>query len=359
MNKNELISKLEELDALIRKSQELEYDIKYGCFEEFDNKKESIKGSLGKLKGIPEAFSNMPVFPISDEKLKQSKAKHDKVLKILIISAIVLVSSFLFGKIATWLSLFNIGYYLGMIKTVSIISTVCLAGYLLFSVNNDYYGNKKEYEASIKKFEKTSSDFERSVAVYKDQVESGTAAAKEYKDQYVAAYNEVQKEWEKTAANIIEAEAKRDETIKNINANEIISYEYLDYVPEVLSLLKSSRADDLKEALNLAVRERKEEQERATRMREEANRTAIMREQAEEQRRHNEQVAKLQKESIEVQKQQLRMEEDRIKAEKDARNKKEYLPGLGLYRDGTGTYYKHSWGGAVPAPVSVEDSKKH
>ena len=72
-----------------------------------------------------------------------------------------------------------------------------------------------------------------------------------------------------------------------IKEYDFVPPEYFHYVPAVLTLLKSGRADDYKEALNIAIAEEKDAEERAQRMEEDRRRTMIMEQQAEEERRHN------------------------------------------------------------------------
>lgn len=159
--------------------------------------------------------------------------------------------------------------------------------------------------------------------------------------------------------------------IKNMEAAKTIDFvpeEYYDYVKPIITMLKSGRASDYKEALNMAIEEDRQAQAEAARREEEARRTRIMEEQAaaelrraEEMERHNRQM------ELEQQHQnKMMLEEQRKQAEAQRpktgsshpfswRNDKVYVPGVG-YRDNNGNYYNHN-GTPIPPPVTINNKK--
>lgn len=149
------------------------------------------------------------------------------------------------------------------------------------------------------------------------------------KDKLLEAYRNFDREFEKTYTDLDEtrlklnitlfnesqevnkpAEQRRDEIldrVEEINAimdgNDAIHIDNMPYIQRIVKILETGRADDLKEAIGIAIDDARKDAEEAQRRAEANAQKRILEEQAEENRRHNREM--------------MRAEEERVKAERE------------------------------------------
>ncbi len=97
----------------------------------------------------------------------------------------------------------------------------------------------------------------------------------------------------------IHEEAK--ETLEQLHSNTIIHSDLFDIAWRISSILKTGRADSLKEAINLALDEERKDMEEAARRAEARQQEAILEQQARDNRMHNEAMARAAEEEARAQ----------------------------------------------------------
>lgn len=226
----------------------------------------------------------------------------------------------------------------GAESTITIIAIIAAALFIVFRVvlkteikNNEI---KKADALSLytAKKEEILVDYQEKIKLYESDCVSYKLRKSDFLDEYVEwrkIYLEgLEEEFEieeKLEADRIAAVEKinNEEFIPAVNDlaefNDIVSTEYLSVIDTIIDLLKSSRADDLKEAINLyediVYRERQlqlqKEQEEQRRYEEECRRL-------DEERRHREEM-----EFREEQEKQRRREEERREQEAERRHRED------------------------------------
>lgn len=352
----EIIEKLERLHFLLEEALECDEYIKSGCAEEYSGKIESVIMKADNLSNVPSVFKNFPVFPIDSSDVfvaKQDYEKRKKIFTYIIVPTLVCVLIFF---LTHW------GFF-NTISSVGVIATIIY--YFIFSQGKKTYKEKeKAYNDSVKKSEKSFAEFRKALSVYEKEKDLGIAAARKFAEEYDVAYEKYEKllvEYDDSKRSAMETLVKNMQEAKKI---DFVPEEYYDFVKPMISMLKSGRAENYKEALNMAIEEDRKAQAEAARRAEEARRIQIMEEQAaaeqrraEEMERHNRQM------EIEQQRQnKLMLEEQRKQAEAQKpktgtshpfswENDKVYVPGVG-YRDNNGNYYDYK-GIPIAPPVTI------
>lgn len=354
----EIIEKLERLHYLLEEALECDEYVKSGCAEEYSGKIESVIMTADNLSNVPSVFKNFPVFPIDSSDVfvaKQDYEKRKKIFTYIIVPTLVCVLIFF---LTHW------GFF-NTISSVGVIATIIY--YFIFSQGKKTYKEKeKAYNDSVKKSEKSFAEFRKALSTYENEKASGIEAAQKFANKYNAAYKQYEElldEYENSKRSAMETLVKNMQEAKTI---DFVPEEYYDFVKPMISMLKSGRAENYKEALNMAIEEDRKAQAEAARRAEEARRIQIMEEQAaaeqrraEEMERHNRQM------EIEQQRQnKLMLEEQRKQAEAQKpktgtshpfswQNDKVYVPGVG-YRDNNGNYYDYK-GIPIAPPVTINE----
>lgn len=289
----EIIQKLEKLQSLLDESYELSEYVEHGCVKEYGAKAAQVIKDADDLKGTPSIFSNMPSFPLdSDKYIELETDFNSRKKKQHIIAAITVVCLIIF--------------FIGKWQLFSYISIVGIFALLFFSpacaqANKKYTDEKKKYDDSVTAYESSIKAFRSSLSAYETEKENGIAAAKEFAVKYKEANTEYNRLLQECVDKKTEAMETFVEKMKEVQTYDFVPSEYYHLVRPVIKLLKSGRADDYKEALNLAIQEEREAQAEAARRAEEAERTRIMQEQAEaeerralEAQRHNQEMERQQ-----------------------------------------------------------------
>lgn len=283
---NKTLEELEHVQKLLSESRSHQYFLKYESDSDFSDKMADLKSSLGSLE-VPSVFSHFPVFPMDPSyyaATEKDKNSQGKLFKIALATAVVALILYLITK---W-------EFLTFFWIVGVLGSLAL-GFFYSASKKEYIKKKGEYDKSMQKYNESYSAFVSALGTFEAEKEKCIASAKEYSERYSEAYSQHLSEF----VDKIDKEnraTERIEAIENELANNTaIAPQYYHLVGDIINNLKCGRADNYKEALNLAIREEKEEDERLARMEQEEQRTRIMEMQAEEERRHNEQLERQQR----------------------------------------------------------------
>ncbi len=290
----EIIEKLEKLDQLLDEAYELNEYAENGCIQEYGRRAFDVKLGVEDLNGAPSAFSSIPSFPMDKEeyeKVEQGRKSQKKLF--LVTLAITVLCFFIYSK-TYW-------GFLNFITTIGVFASIFF-GYIFVKGKKDYIEQKKKYDDSVKAHEKSTKAFKDAISVFDSEKAQGIELAKSFAQDYKKSYEAFNKLLEEAAQKRIDAMEKFVAKMQEVKEYDFMPPEYYHLIGPVIKLLKSGRADDYKEALNLAIQEEREEQEAAARRAEDAERTRIMRQQAEaeerramEERRHNEAMERQQR----------------------------------------------------------------
>ena len=310
-NKNEVLDRLEHLRDLVYRSDKYRQYAETGCYQESLEKIHGIQQDLGALPRVPSVYSNMPVFPTGQEDYEKAKALWEKWrLRLLIAgaaTAVFVVIYFISHK-----SFFNI------IATIGILATVFI-WYLQHTAANEMKIKKKTYDGSLERYNKTIGSFRSSLAAYAEEAKAGAAAAKEYGEKCRTAYAAYDTVLSELVQSQEEASAKFTETFEEFKRLNFLPGAYEHLIPNLITLLKSGRADSYKEALNIAIQEEKEEAAEAARRAEDERRTQILAAQAAEEQRHNAAMERAEQDRAKAEQERAQAEKDRANAEERAR----------------------------------------
>ncbi len=313
LSKTELIQKLENLQTLLDEIKSAERYLQNDCEKEFIKKVQPLKLDLGNLQGKPAVFDSLPSFIEYEEpntELKENYKKQKKLFsKALAVTLALIVLFFIFNK-----ALFN------SLAVIGIFATIIL-GLIYSNAKKSYYAKKTEYEENIKQQNKCLKEFYDCMEIYDVQKKSGVDFAKEYAEKYKKVFLEYSKlleEYNKIREQYIESIEKKKIELLQYN---FVSNEHYNLLYNIIHLLNTNRADDYKEALNLAINEEREIWENA---RKKANEQMALKRQAEaeENRLREEQRREKEKEvqqRLREREESAKRHEAEIKAKAEAR----------------------------------------
>ncbi len=287
-NTEQTISNLERVQELLKTVYTTERMASTGYFEEAHKEIRAIKNDLGASPHVPSLCDTFPTFPLDDAELKKAEKDVEDRKKILfplaIASAVILVIYFI--------------SHVDFLNTLAVIGIMATAvvGFLFYGQKGIYDRKKKAYDDSVAAHNQSMQAFRGALAQYEAEKARAVETAKSYAVEYRKGYSE-------SVRILNECNRKRGEAVKEgmaamdeLEELDVLPAEYYHYVPQMITLLRSGRADDQKEALNMAIEIERQEEEAAERRAEEERRTEILRQQAEEERRHNQQMERQQAE---------------------------------------------------------------
>ncbi len=314
MEKTEITVKLEEMQTLYN-----EYHSLHSTYEELPKKYIDIidkrKNELGSLPAIPSVFSNMPVFThrvTNYHKLKSNKKSLSIILLGLLCATVVFAFLF-FNKDGNNETLSNL--------TSGFALAAGVAGYMYYNVNKEYKKAEKVFREDAKSQADYLNRFDSALKNFEEEKIKGFEAAKAYRKVAEEKFNDVIIIEAQYIVDSEDLEKSMSEIEEKISSYDFMPTEYHHLIPSILSMLKSGRADEYKEALNMAIAEEKDEQERSQRIAEEERRTRVMQRQAEEEMRHNREMearqAEFNRQQEEANRQQAEHNRAMEKAESD------------------------------------------
>lgn len=316
MDRNEAIRKLEELSALLGELHVANYFLGGSGVQAAGAKSQMVCARAHTIPSIPDALDHLPNIPRLEKspyaKDEQAVQKFRKMMRICLIAAAV-------GLVG---SLLKIGFLFPLIGLGFTAALVCWV--LKHMAEKQYKRDKQGYDVKVAKLDMEMTAFRNALAVYEQQRAAGLEAL----EAKVARFSTYYDEWKEIEREYMEEKnsflQKRETLEQQIAAYDFVPAQYHHLVNEIIDLLRSGRADDYKEALNLAIAEEREEQERQARLAEEARRTALEEQRAAAERRHyREMEAQQRAHNEKMERQAAQAEHDRQvaakKAESDAR----------------------------------------
>ncbi len=318
MDKYEAIQKLEELSELMSNFHTADEFLEGGGIRLVAAQGQKICERAYAISAIPDVFHCFPTVPkLTTEhyaKSEQAVKKFGKRLRYCLIAAGaclalgVLTQKFMFYS---------------LLSPCLMVAAVFF--FLKHSAEKQYDREKKAYDTQYAVYENGMTVFRSALAVYEEQRAAGIAALQEHAALYPTFQAELKEIADEYAADKKLFTEARDDFARQIATYDFVPEQYYHLVDPILALLKSGRADDYKEALNMAIREEQEEQERQERRAAEARQAALEERRAEEERRHNERMEAQQRaHNAQMEKQAAQAEHDRQvaakQAERDARN---------------------------------------
>ena len=281
MNKQETIKKLSELNVLLDEfTEEIVKTENGGLAKKYSENFRDIKAKTGKLSGVPSVFNSLPNYNYKYYDIEDLENQKKDILKKSAIFAIAGVVCYLISRISFKLMFF-------MYISIILFFVVIYLGNKVNKVAKEYNEKKAKNDETKQRQDNEEHAFLESLKNFEEEKLEGMNVALDYKEKTTEAFNECEREMENCLKEISESKQRQYELSDQIKQYDFVPPEYFIYVPAVLTLLKSGRVDDYKEALNIAIAEEKDAEERAQRAEEDRRRTMIMEQQAEEERRHN------------------------------------------------------------------------
>ena len=308
-NTEQTIKELEHVEQLLRTAVTSKRLAETGYFQEAHETIRPIKQSVGELTDIPSLCNVSLAFPIEDTDIKKAEADMEARKKLLIpvagVTVLLLIIYFI-----SHVDFFNTLSVIGIFASAAI-------GYLFFTQKQLFDKRKKAYDESVAAYNRSMQAFRTALAQYEAEKARGIETAGQYAVRYREGYRQ-------SAQILAECHEKRAATFKEsadafreIEELDVIPPEYYHHVPQMILLLKSGRADDQKEALNMAIDMEQQAELEAQRRAEEERRIAAMERQAEEERRHNMQMERQQAEHDRAMERQAREAEHAAKRQAD------------------------------------------
>jgi len=326
MDNKEILTKLRELENLLSENKRLEAYMTDGCALEAIDQIESLKESLGSLPGVPSVVNAMPIFPPDGEEYKKAKKEAAQSSKLLITALAITAAMFVIYLLS---------------KSIFFVLLAIGGGVASFVINKTHKLNKaglrkkeKVYNEATEEARQSLEKFHTALACYEQEAEAGVSAAKQYGQRYREKYGEFNDILDSFEKNKNDALIKYSINQVEIESHDYISEEYYHHVSKLIAMLQSGRADNYKEALNMAIEEERQEAIELARQEEEARRLAAMERQAEEERRHNmmmerqqaahdRAMARAAQEQADAQRRAaIQADKDRLRAEREAFHQK-------------------------------------
>lgn len=270
-NINDTIAELNRADELLNRYVYLG--------DEIDASKEKIKYDLKSIRN--EYYPDIPKHPLAFDALHPEvepfESSNAKWIKISLIGIVVSLVIWIISKVS--IELYMLGFY-------SFVAAIVFA-VILFLRNSNLNTEKIKYDSNVNRralFEKCINElhdenimeFQRSLDDFRTQYQI-----------YSHKYDECYENYKQQKNELIN---EKDEVADEIEKITVISMDYLHLAGDVSKLLSSGRADTLKEALNLAIAEERDNEYHAMKLAEEARRTEIAEQQAYENRLHNQRM---------------------------------------------------------------------
>ncbi len=314
MNNSEMIKQLEEVSSLLNDLRKADEHIERGAAMNGYEKFQAIEAEAGNLPDIPAGIAKLPIS--KEQKIRPDDLKAEKYFVIALGTA---CCSLVIFSCIKW----------AFVLLVFIVSAIYLA-----ILAKPTFETSKALKANVAASEEFCNVLATALANFEEEKVKGFESAKAYGEKYRAIYAKFEKVLEEMQEEKEKTQQERNRIVEKIEKYGFVTEEYLHLVPAILSFMKSGRADNYKEALNLAIREEREEAAESERRAAEERRTAIMEQQAreerferqrarEEQERHNREIERQQADAAEKARRD-RMSEERRARRRCANCKKRY-----------------------------------
>lgn len=331
MDKQELINQLEKLERLLIDRRIAQTFIDGGGARKYVAQHLDLRRRANTLPQAPDVCANLPVVPADGlDDFKQYEEPMNKKGKLLKTTLLGMVACF----VLNWVCL--LAGVVGLSSLFSFGLTACIvASVILFlqksGAKQQYERGKKKYDAAMEVYEKSLAAFRRGLAAYEQQYDNALTALTVHEVEYEEMRAEDDRIEEEYLQKLDEALEERANLDAIISTYDFVPPQYHHLVSNILTLLKSGRADDYKEALNLAIFEEKQEQERQERRAAEQRQAELAEQRAEEERRHNQQMEEQQAaHNQKMEAQAAQAEENRQREARDAQRAAERTAQAGV-----------------------------
>lgn len=305
-NIKDVIAELDRISALVTRFCNV-------C-DEIDELKEKHDKETGEIyyEYRPELPAGMPVFKTLQAEVAPFKSSHAKGIKIGLLGFLAALAVWIISKTGIWIGVTGYAFFAMIIFAIWFI-----AAYLKYSAE------KKEYDAVAKRrygyeeiiknsHAQDTLNFQAELSDYYTKYQLLDHKFKECCDTYVNAHNK-----------LVEESIQIQDTLSEVT---LLSEEHIALAQRIGDILKSGRADTFKEALNLAIAEKRDEEFKAQQLAEEAHRTQLAEQQAYENMLHNQRLEREAAAQTQQAQAQARIAEEQLKAtEKQNAQLKELL----------------------------------
>lgn len=281
MSKQELLEKLQEQSHVLSGIRVLELQANR-CMNEFEKDVFHIKEDMmafPKAPAVCEFELKLPSMkmpkPVAKKEQPAKKIKVDpKTIKLpmKLTGAATLVMFMLCG-------LPDLGFLL-YLSILSLAVTIFLAW---------LYFNAEDAPAELEEFEKARAELGEVLASYETKVKTGLETYKQYEKRYASSYADYKAAKENREKEYAAIEAKLKEDRAYLAKIEVVSSENYHLVNRIIDLLNAGRAEDLKEAQNLAAEEYRHEEA----MEEAKRKNEVLEKIADEEERRRKEIEKL------------------------------------------------------------------
>ena len=267
---NAVVAELDRIDGLVNRYCDL------GC--ELDELERKLDSDLYEVifNYYPELPDDMPVFSAIQPEVKPIDPKSVKRAKVGLIGFVAAFIVSLITKMVDW----------DGIAGKAILIMIAFAIVFVITYRN-YAEEKREHDTMAlrrRNFEKIiNTTHAQDVVAFQIQLD-------EYSAKYQLYYHKCEECYDEYVDNHNQLVERIDQIENAIAEVTLISSEHFSLAGRISNLLKSGRADSLKEALNLAISEKRDEEYKAQRLAEEERRTQIVEQQANDNLLHNQRM---------------------------------------------------------------------
>lgn len=248
----------------------------------------------------PELPASMPVFKTLQAEVEPFNSSHAKGIKIGLLGFLAALVIWFISKTSMWFGVIGYAFFAMIIFAIWFI-----VAYRKYSADKKEYDavakRRYEYEEIIKNSHAQDTlNFQAELSDYYTKYQLFDHKFNECCDAYVNAHNKLVEESEQVQNTLSEV--------------TLLSEEHIVLARRIGDILKSGRADTFKEALNLAIAEKRDEEFKAQQLAEEARRTQIAEQQAYDNMLHNQRMEREAAAQTQQAQTQARIAEAQLKA---------------------------------------------
>ncbi len=303
---NDVVAELDRIDELVTRYCDLGDEL-----DELERKKDSDLREVI-FNYYPELPDDMPVFSAIQPEVKPINPKSVKRVKVGLVGFAAAFMVWLLTKMVTSVGLNKVHGLIDWdgIAGKAILAMIAFAIVFVITYRN-YAEEKREHDAMAlrrRKFEKIiNTTHAQDVVNFQTQMDEYSAKHQLYYHKFEDCYDEYVDNHNQIVEKIDQIETAMAEVT-------LISSEHIVLARRISNLLKSGRADSLKEAINLAISEKRDEEYIAQRLAEEERRTQILEQQAYDNLLHNQRMEREAEAQTQHAQTQLRIAEEQLKA---------------------------------------------
>ena len=293
-NIKDVIAELDRISALVRRFCDIGNEID-ALKEKNDRETREIY-----YKYRPELPASMPVFKTLQAEVEPFNSSHAKGIKMGLLGFLAALVVWFISKTAMWYGVIGYAFFAMIIFAIWFI-----VAYRKYSADKKEYDviakRRYDYEEIIKNSHAQDTlNFQAELSDYYTKYQLFDHKFNECCDAYVNAHN-----------NLVKESEQIQDTLSEVT---LLSEEHIVLAQRIGDILKAGRADTFKEALNLAISEKRDEEFKAQQLAEEARRTQIAEQQAYDNMLHNQRMEREAAAQTQQAQTQARIAEAQLKA---------------------------------------------